>query len=141
MRRLTPLEGELHAREPTPLRSHVPARRGPWRRFRDWRRRRRPPQTLGGAIAVGLVKLGIGLAVGSALALLVARLLDRPAAVGFYVLGAVILFAALVGARTNRERMPYEYGESGRPPRARPGMLMGAVGLLLIVTGAILETV
>ena len=90
---------------------------------------------------LGLLKLGIGLAFGTAAALLLARLLGRPEAVGFYLLGAVILLAALVGARTGRQRMVYEYDESGRPPRTRPGTLMAAVGVLLIVTGAILETV
>ena len=141
LRKLTPLESELRPVAVEQPRPTAPPRRGPWRRLRDRQRRRRPPRTLAGAIVLGLLKLGIGLAFGTAAALLFARLLGRPEAVGFYLLGAVILLAALVGARTSRQRMAYEYGESGRPPRTRPGMVMVAVGIFLILTGAILETV
>ena len=141
LRKLTPLESELRADLAEPPRPLAPPRRGPLRRLRDRQRRRRPPRTLAGAIALGLLRFGIGLASGTAAALLLARLLGRPASVGFYVLGAGILSATLVGARTSRQRMAYDYGESGRPPRTRPGMVMVAVGILLILTGAILETV
>jgi hypothetical protein len=137
---LTPLPGELRA-EARASRPLEPAWPGPRSRLADWRRRRRPAQTLGGAVAFGLLKLAIGLTVGSGLALLLAHLLARPAAIGFYVLGSVVLLAALVGAQASRRRTAYEYGESGRPPRARPGLLLAAVGILLIATGAILETV
>jgi hypothetical protein len=140
-RTLTPLESELRAttRSTEPLRQTKPP--GPWRRLRRWRAGRRPPRTLAGAIALGLVRLAVGLATGSGLALLLARWMDRPAAIGFYLVGAVILLSAMVGARAGRQRMVYEYTEAGRPVRAAPGLTLAAVGLLLIVAGAILETV
>ena len=140
-RGLTPLESELRAETQPPLRHERPRPQGPLRRLSDWRRRPRPPRTLAGAVALGLLKLAVGVALASALAVLLARLLGRPSAIGFYVLGAIVLLSALVGAQASRQRMVYEYGESGRPPRARPGMLLAAVGVLLILVGAMLETV
>jgi len=96
---------------------------------------------LGGAIALGLVRLAVGLAIGAGVALLLARWLGRPAPIGFYLLGAVILTSALVGARTDRQRTAYEYDDAGRPLSAAPGLTFAAVGLLLLVAGAVLETV
>ncbi len=133
-RTLTPLESELHV-------GAEPSRPRRARRRLLPRRLTRPPQTLAGAIAVGLARLVAGVAIGSALALLLARLLGRPASIGFYLLGAIILLGGLVGAQASRQRTMYEYGQSGRPVRARPGLVLAAVGVLLLVVGGILETV
>lgn len=101
----------------------------------------RPPRTVAGAIALGLARLAVGVAIGASLALLLARLLDRPSSIGFYLLGAIVLLSGLVGAQASRQRTMYEYGQAGRPVRARPGITLAAVGVLLMVVGAILETV
>jgi hypothetical protein len=139
-RKLTPFERELRASAPA-TESAVPGEPGLWRRFSRWRRGRRPPETLRGAVALGIVRLAVGLALGSALALLLAHLLDRAAPIAFYVVGAVILLSGLLGAQASRQRAAYEYAESGSAVRARPGVTLAAVGVLLLLVGAILETV
>jgi hypothetical protein len=137
-RTLTPFESELRvgtaSAEPPAL-----GRPGLWRRFRDWQHRRRLPRTLAGAIALGLVRLAVGFAVGVGLAVLAARLLDRPTPIGFYTVGAAILLSGLLGAQANRQRAAYEYADSGQIVRARPGVTMAAVGTLLLITGGIFE--
>ena len=90
---------------------------------------------------LGLARLAVGFAVGAAVALLLARLLGRAAPIGFYAVGAIILAAGLLGAQAARVRAPYEYTDSGQIVRVRPGVTMALVGVLLLLAGAILETV
>src|ERR1044071_4146109 len=92
-RQLTPLESELRIPEP-PRRVRVT----PWRRLRSWRARRRPPKTLRGALALGLLRLAVAGAVGTVVALLLARWLDRPTHVGFYLAGAAALAVAFMSS-------------------------------------------
>ena len=131
---MTPFESELRA-EPQVTQPPVHRRRRPWRR------ERRPPQTWRRAILLGLARLGLGFAVGAAVALLLARLLDRSAPIGFYAVGALVLLSGLIGAQAARERAPYEYADSGEIVRVKPGITLAAVGVLLVLAGAILETV
>jgi hypothetical protein len=132
------MESELRATAPATEPLALP--RGRWRQFREWRRRRTTPRTVGGAIALGLLRLALGVAFGATAAVVLARLLDRPTSIGCYIVGSVMLLGALVGARANREREPYEYAQAGAPPRPAPGVTFAVVGALLIVAGAVLET-
>src|SRR6266852_4153174 len=78
---LTPLESELRFPDES-----QPKPASAWQRTRRrLHRKRRPPKTLLGSFAAGLVRLGIAVGLASLGALLVDHWLHRQAALGFYV--------------------------------------------------------
>jgi hypothetical protein len=142
MRKLTPLESELRneldgALERTP-------RRGPWARYRAWRRERRPPRTLAQAIARGVVRLSLLVGAGGALAWLVARWLDRDLAIGLYVVGAAVVAIAVSSSMSTANRTSPLFDETSdrefREYTMRTSLAYLLVGLLLLVLGAVAES-
>src|SRR5260221_2487216 len=111
VRKLTPLESELRAPE-----APRHARITPWGRFRTWPARRHPPQPLLGALGLGLVRLAIADALGTVVALLLARWLGRPTQVGFYVVGAAVLAVAFMHSAADMGS-PYHFNRAEREYR------------------------
>jgi len=134
-RTLTPLDSELRAPEP-PRHARVTL----WGRFRMWRARRRPPQTLLGALALGLLRLAIAGALGTVVALLLARWLDRPTQVGFYLAGAAVLAVAFMSSAADMGT-PYYYDHYERGYRVRASFSYVLVGAILICVAVVLESV
>lgn len=136
MRKLTPFESELRSEEPRPT---TEPKRGPRSRFRAWRRRRRPPRTLAGAIVVGLIRLGVALSVGVAGAALVVHWAGRSWPVAFYMVGAFLLATAVFFSAADVGR-PHYYVQAEREYRVRASFSYVLVGALLIVIGVLLES-
>jgi hypothetical protein len=137
---LTPFESELRAtaRPTEPWEQRKP---GPWRRYRDWRRRRRPPQSLAAALALGVLRVGLTVAVGAVLAWIVAGWLDRETAIGFYLVGTALLVCGVAAFAGHREASVWEHADSGPVVhRARPGVGLVGCGLVLVVLGALVES-
>lgn len=121
-RTLTPFESEL--RFDDPLHPAAPKRRP---RLRRRHRVRLPPTTLPGAVAHAIVRLVVVIAVATGVAVLLDHLADRPAAFGFYVVGAFVLFAGFMlssadmgtrysvsrGEREQRVRLSFSYVFAG----------------------------
>ena len=119
-RTLTPFESELRFDDPL----HPAA---PKRRRRRRRKGRQPPTTLRGAIAMALVRLFVVVALATGVAVLLDHFADRPAAFGFYVVGAFVLLAGFMlssadmgtryyissGEREQRVRMSFSYVLAG----------------------------
>jgi hypothetical protein len=135
IRKLTPLESELRVPEPP---RH--ARVTPWGRFRTWRARRRPPKTRLGGLGLGLLRLAIAGALGTVVALLLARWLDRPTHVGFYLAGAGVLAVAFMSSAADMGS-PYYYDQAEREYRVRTSFSYALVGAILIGTAVVLESV
>ena len=139
-RPLTPLESELR---PSGWEFERERRRNPVRRaLRRLRRRREPPKTLAGALARGLVRLAVTVAVGAAVAALLVRWLDRPLAVGFYIVGGALLAAAFFLSAADMETP--DYALAGEPHereyRVNSSFAYVLMGLVLIGVGVVLET-
>ena len=133
-RNLTPLESELRVTEPLP-----PPRVTPWGRFRTWRRaRRRPPKTLLGAVGRGLLRLAVAGALGTVAALLLARWLDRPTHIGFYIAGAAVLAVAFMSSAADTGS-PYYRERGDREQRVRASFSYALVGLILVCVAVFLE--
>jgi hypothetical protein len=128
-RTLTPFDSELRFAEPP--RAH---RAGPLARLR--RRRRQPPTTFRGAIAVGLLRLAVVVAVASGVALLLDHFTGRPTPFGFYVVGAFVLFAGFLTSSGN-VGMHYRITQSdreGRVSRSFSYLFAGIAILAVAVT-------
>jgi hypothetical protein len=126
-RALTPLESEL--------RFYDQRERAPGRlvRLRSWRRskRRKPPTTLRGAIAWGLVRLVIVVGVATGFALLLDHWTGRSAEFGFYVAGALILGAGLTLSEAGLEASDYYYGQDERERRVSTTFSYALAGLIV----------
>lgn len=135
-RALTPLSGELRAEAPRT----EPFAGGPGLRARigAWRRRRRPPQTLRGALALGLVRLVVALAAGAGIAYATAAILDRTLAVGFYVAGALLLAVAFMSSAAD-VTTPFYWGTGERALRVNRSFSYALVGVMLVGIGLLVE--
>jgi hypothetical protein len=131
---LTPLESEL--RFPDESQPKPPSA---WQRTRRrLHRKRRPPKTLLGAIASGLVRLGIAVGLASLGALLVDHWLHRQTALGFYVVGGFVLAAAVLMSAGD-VGTPYYYGQREREHRVRLSVSYVVAGLVVIAIGVAIE--
>jgi hypothetical protein len=137
VRKLTPFESELRATAPVTRPLERPP--GGVRRLLTRLRRRRPPTTLAGAIARGLVTIGVILAIGLALAWLVASWVDRDVATVLYLGGAMLLLGGLAFARSGPD--VDEYGRTAPPVDIRPGLPIAAAGVLLLAAGVVAELI
>ena len=138
-RPLTPLESELR---PSGWEFERERRRSPVRRvLRRLRRRREPPKTLAGALARGVVRLALTVAVGAGIAALLVRWLDRPLSVGFYIVGGAMLAAAFFLSAADTHTPDHALlGEPGeREYRVRSSFAYVLMGLVLIGVGVVLE--
>ncbi len=136
MGKLTPFESELRADVSITL--PEPRRKGPWRRFQTWRRHRRPPRTLRGAILVGLTRLSVALGVGTGAASIVVRWFDKSWVTAFYVVGAFVLATAVFFSAADLDRPSY-YDRGEREYRVRASFSYVLVGALLVGIGVLLE--
>jgi protein-S-isoprenylcysteine O-methyltransferase Ste14 len=133
--RPTPFESELRAGPPAaPRRAPRTGRVASWRR----RRRQRAPQTRTAVVALGLTRLAVAFAVGAAVAVLVARWLDRSQATGFYFVGAAVLALAFFFSAADMNTEFYE-NQPAREHRIRTSLVYVLVGALLVGTGVLLE--
>ena len=131
-RSLTPLESELRP-------DHRATVAKPDRLARLRRRReRRPPTTFAGAVARGVLRLGIAVAAASGIALLVAHLTGRGTAFGFYVVGAGVLAVAFLTSATNMNT-PYYYRVAERERRVSMSFAYMLAGALVVLIGVAIE--
>lgn len=130
---LTPLESEL--RFPVAVEPDAPSK---WERVRRrLRRDRRPPQTLVGAIAEGVVRLGIAVGVASIVAALVDHWWHRSTALGFYIVGGALL-AVAVGTSGGTGRRYYT-DQYDRERRVSTSFSYILAGLVVIAIGVAIE--
>lgn len=134
-RQLTPMESELRAQ----AHPRATPRSGSWSRFRSWRRRRRPPRTLRGALAAGLVRLAVTTCLGAGAAWLIAELLGRDLSTGFYIAGAAVLAVAFMSSAADMGS-PYYADRGEREYRVSSSFSYVLVGLVLIGIAVALET-
>lgn len=132
-RSLTPLESELRATHRT-HRPHLPSR---FERLRR-RRERRPPTTLRGAVARGLIRLGLAVGVASGVALLVDHWTGRTTAFGFYVVGAAILAIAFFTSAADMGT-GYWYRQGEREARVSRSFAYMLAGVLVVGIGVLVE--
>jgi hypothetical protein len=131
---LTPLESEL--RFPETVQPRAPSA---WQHTRRrLRRERRPPKTLHGAIAAGILRLALAVALASVAALLVDRWLDRTTALGFYIVGASVLAAAVLMSAGD-VGTPYYYGQLERERRVKLSLSYVVAGVLVIAIAVAIE--
>jgi hypothetical protein len=131
---LTPLESELRFTDPAP-----PTPPSAWQRTRRrLRRERRPPTTLHGAIAAGVLRLGLAVGLASVAALLVDHWLHRTTALGFYVVGGFVLSAAVLMSAGD-VGTPYYYGQAERERRVKLSISYVIAGVLVIAIGVAIE--
>jgi hypothetical protein len=131
---LTPLESELRFPDPAP-----PKPPSGWQRTRRrLRRERRPPTTLHGAVAAGLLRLGFAAGLASVAALLVNHWLHRTTALGFYVVGGFVLSAAVLMSAGDMGT-PYYYGQNERERRVKLSVSYVIAGLAVIGIGVGIE--
>ena len=131
---LTPLESEL--RFPTAVEPDKPSA---WERVRRrLRRERRPPKTVHGAVAAGLLRLGLAVGLASIAALLVDHWLHRTTALGFYVVGGFVLSAAVLMSAGD-VGTPYYYGQRERERRVKLSVSYVIAGLVVIAIGVAIE--
>jgi hypothetical protein len=136
-RRLTPISGELRAEAPYAESSRKPGLRS---RYGEWRRRHRTPKTLRGAIALGLLRLAVALAIGAGIAVLASELLDRSLAVGWYIASCVMLFIAFMTSAAPQNVPYYDSISLGdREVRVNRSFSYVLVGLVLAGIGVALE--
>lgn len=134
-RGLTPMESELRTQAAPP----TTPQRGLWSRWLSWRRRRRPPRTLAGALALGLLRLAVAGGLGAVAAIAIAHWLGRDLAVGFYIAGAAVLAVAFMSSAADMES-PYYVDRGEREYRIRLSFSYVLVGLVLVGIGVALET-
>jgi hypothetical protein len=130
---LTPLESELRFQD-----LGLPKAPSSWQRARRrLRRGRRPPTTLLGAIASGLLRLGLATGVASLVAMLADHWLGRQTALGFYIVGSGLLAVALgTSAGTGRRYYTDQYDRERRVSRSFSYVL---AGLVVIAIGVAIE--
>jgi hypothetical protein len=131
-RSLTPLESELRP-------DHRATAPKPDRLARLRRRReRRPPTTFTGAVARGLLRLGIAVGAASGIALLLSHFTGRGAAFGFYVVGAGVLAVAFLTSATN-VNTPYYYRVAERERRVSMSFAYMLAGGVVVLIGVAIE--
>ena len=130
---LTPLESELRFPDVTQPRSP-----SAWvRTRRRLRGKRRPPRTLRGAAAAGVVRLGIAVGLASLVALLADHWLRRTTALGFYIVGGALLAVALgTSGGTGRRYYTDQYD---RERRVRMSFSYILAGLVVLGVGVAIE--
>lgn len=135
-RSLTPLESEPRRGFETP-REHRTSR---FERLRQ-RRTRRPPTTLRGAIARGLLRLGIAAGAASGIALLVDHWTGRKTSFGFYVIGAALFAIAFFTSASSMGARPYYYSEprGERAQRVRMSFAYVLAGAVVIAIGVAID--
>ncbi len=132
-RSLTPLESELRAHQEAPI-TREPSLLDRLRR----RRERRPPTTLAGVVARGLLRLAIAVGVASGVALAVDHWTGRTTAFGFYVVGAAVLAIAFLTSASDLS-MPYYYRRGDREQRIRMSFAYMLAGALVVAIGVAIE--
>ena len=123
---LTPLSSELRPEEP-PRAAKPPGLLTRWRR----RRERRPPTTLLGAIAMALVRLGVVVLVAAGLAGLIDHFMQRAPSLGFYIVGAFVLAAAVLMSAGD-VGTPYYYSQRERERRVNLSFSYILAGIAII---------
>jgi hypothetical protein len=104
---------------------------------RRLRRERRPPKTLLGAIAGGVVRLGIAVAGASVVAFLVDHWWHRTTALGFYIVGGALLAVAMgISGGTGRRYYTNQYDRERRVSTSFSYIL---AGLVVIAIGVAIE--
>jgi hypothetical protein len=110
-----------------------------WQRLRR-RRRRPPPKTLAGAIGVGLLRIAIALAAGTAVALVASAVIDRSTAVGFYIAGAIMLAIAFMTSAADINTPFYGWDDQEHHElQVSRSFSYIFVGLVLVGIGVVLE--
>ena len=132
-RTLTPFESEL--RFDDPLHPATPMRR---LRRRRRRKERQPPTTLRGAIAHAVVRLVLVVAIATGVAVLLDRLADRPAAFGFYVVGAFVLLAGFM-LSTGNGGARYAYTRGERERRVNLGFSYVLAGVVILAVAVAVD--
>lgn len=131
---LTPLESELRFRDEV-----APAKASALERARRrFRRERRPPKTLAGAIAGGFLRLALALAGAALIALLVDHWMRRQTALGFYIVGGALLGVAVLMSAGD-VGTPYYYGQGERERRVSMSFSYVLAGLVVIAIGVAIE--
>jgi hypothetical protein len=127
------LESELRFQDIT-----TPKAPSAWQRARRrFRREHRPPATVLGTLATGLLRLALATGVASLVALLADRWLGRQAALGFYIVGSALLAVALgTSAGTGRRYYTDQYDRERRVSRSFSYVL---AGLAVIAIGVAIE--
>ena len=130
---LTPFESEL--REPATPSASKPSR------FERRRSSRRPPTTTRGAVARGLIRLGIAVGIASGIALLVSHFVGRGTAFGFYIVGAAILaIAFFTSASPVGNRYSYDSAAPGeREQRVNWSFAYMLAGAIVVGIGVLIE--
>jgi MFS family permease len=140
-RSLTPLESELRAPE-HPVSPAAP--RLVTRLRRGYRREPRGPVTLTAVITRALIRLGIAVALASAVALLIDHWLHRSRALGFYVVGAALLavaFSTSVGASGQMGGWYFYRGPNEQARRINTGIAYIVAGAVVIGIAVAIEAV
>ena len=132
-RSLTPLESELRTGGETSVR-----RRPRLRERLPRRRERRPPTTLGGVIARGLLRLGIAVAAASGVALLINHFVGRGTAFGFYIVGAAVLAVAFMTSAAD-VNSPYYYRVAEREQRVNMSFAYILAGVIVVAIGVLID--
>jgi hypothetical protein len=134
-RALTPFESELRFDDPF----HRDAPKRPRLRRRK-RRERLPPTTLRGAILHAVVRLTVVVAIATGVAVLVDHLADRPAAFGFYVVGAFVLLAGFMLSSADMGTR-YYISRGEREQRVRMSFSYVLAGFVIIAVAVAVDTV
>jgi hypothetical protein len=130
-RHLTPLESELTASQDRT----VPGQRSLRERLR---RKKRPPTTWAGAVAQGLIRLGITVGVASGVAVAVNHWVDRGTAFGFYIVGAALLAVAF-GLSAADFSTPHYYGRGERERRVSMSFSYILAGAVVVGIGVAID--
>lgn len=136
-RSLTPFGSELRATEER----IAPAAPGMTTRLRR-RLRREPPKTVAGAFLHGLVRLVVATSIASGIALLVDHWLGRSQALGFYLVGGVLLAVAFSTSSGMAGQMGgwYFFEDAGdREHRFNLGIAYIIAGAAVIGLGVLIE--
>ena len=131
-RSLTPLESELRI----PYGPPPPTKPGRRERFR--RRERRPPTTTRGAVARGLLRLGIAVGAASGVALLIDHFTGRDTQFGFYVTGAGVLAIAFFTSASDMGTQ-YYYSRGEREQRVNWSFAYMLAGALVVAIGVVID--